>query len=211
MSNLIELVSVSGRGVPIKGYSVNTDDIIPADPGLKNITWGELSELAFDYDRVKDGKKTDHPFNLSQYQGARILFANADFGSGSSREHAPQALKAWGIRALVAESYAGIFEKNCRSTGLPAMTASQEAIRELMDLTEQRPETEYTLDLNSQTIIAGEGLVNFAVSIPDAARKALVSGYWDALKMLAPNIEAVKVLLAKRHAPTDYEALERRV
>ena len=172
----VEITGGSGRAVPVQGHSINTDVIIPAR-FLKNITWEELGErqAAFHDKRYKDGQLTDHPFNLPQYQGARILLVNKDFGSGSSREHAPQALYHWGIHVIVSESYADIFEKNCRRTGIPAVTVLHEGMETLMRLVQQTPELELRIDLNRKILSYGSGdsYREIPINIPEPTRIAL--------------------------------------
>jgi 3-isopropylmalate/(R)-2-methylmalate dehydratase small subunit len=147
-----------------------------------------------------DGSKKPHPFNEERYQGANILFGNVNFGCGSSREHAPQALARWGhpkapgIQAVVAESFAEIFAGNCVMLGIPAVTASKTDVAAFQALLERAPATEFTLDLAAMTL-SGGGL-KVTVSLPDSRRKALMEGTWDSTGLLQDNAEKTKALAA---------------
>jgi 3-isopropylmalate/(R)-2-methylmalate dehydratase small subunit len=142
-----------------------------------------------------DGSLKPHPFNEARYQGAKILLANANFGCGSSREHAPQSLARWGhpsqpgIRAIVAESFAEIFAGNCVMLGVPAVTAAKEDVAQLQALAEKEPSTEFVLDLESMTVSAGALVVK--VAMPATRRDALLKGTWDGTGLLLANAEAV--------------------
>jgi 3-isopropylmalate/(R)-2-methylmalate dehydratase small subunit len=130
-----------------------------------------------------------HPFDVSSFQGASILVVNANFGCGSSREHAPQGLQRWGIGAIVGESFAEIFFGNSVMIGLPCVTASPEDVRKLQDLIEREPATRITLDVAARTVEAGE--LRVQVSMPPKAREALVSGTWDTTGLLLDRYEEV--------------------
>ena len=130
-----------------------------------------------------------HPFDVSSFQGASVLVVNANFGCGSSREHAPQGLQRWGIHALVGESFAEIFFGNSVRIGLPCVIASPEEVRRLQDLIERSPETEVRIDLVAGTCVAGDLRMN--VSIPPNVRDALVTGAWDTTGLLLDRYEEV--------------------
>ncbi len=179
-----------GRGIPLRGNDIDTDRIIPARY-LRNITFEGLGEFAFEDDR----KSTDHPFDDDQYRGASILVVNANFGCGSSREHAPQAIMRWGIRAIVGESFAEIFQGNCTAMGLPCVTAPAGSIQALMDTVESVPESEITVDLESRALSCGE--LTFDVRIPDGDRIQLLQGTWDATGMLLEGRETVRTVARK--------------
>ena len=124
--------------------------------------------------------------NEARYQGASVLLVNKNFGCGSSREHAPQALMRWGIKAIVGESFAAIFEGNCRTLGIPAVTISSDEVNTLMRITEQNPSTLYYLDLENK-IISYHGQ-NLPFSIPEPSRIALMEGSWNPTSMLLENM-----------------------
>jgi 3-isopropylmalate/(R)-2-methylmalate dehydratase small subunit len=143
---------------------------------------------------TKGGLKP-HAFNEPRYKGASILFANVNFGCGSSREHAPQALVRWGIKTIVAESLAEIFAGNCVMLGTPAVTASKEDVAALQKIAHEKPETDFNLDLASMTITGG-GL-NVKIALPDSRRKALMEGTWDSTGILQANADKVAALVGK--------------
>jgi 3-isopropylmalate/(R)-2-methylmalate dehydratase small subunit len=193
-------VTITGRAVPLRGDDIDTDRIIPARY-LKEITFSKMGDYPFFDERFNaDGSKKPHPFNEERFQGARILVGNVNFGCGSSREHAPQALARWGhpkqpgIQAVVAESFAEIFAGNCVMLGIPAVTASKADVAALQALAESSPATEFTLDLESMTLKGG-GL-NAALAMPASRRKALMEGSWDSTAMLQANTAKTKALAA---------------
>ena len=169
----------------MRGNDIDTDRIIPARY-LRKITFEGLGEFAFEDDR----KSTDHPFDDVRYRGASILVVNANFGCGSSREHAPQAIMRWGIGAIVGESFAEIFQGNCTAMGLPCVTAAAGSIRALMDAVESDPAIEISVDLGERTLSCGN--LAFDVRIPDGDRVQLLNGTWDATGMLLEGREAVR-------------------
>jgi 3-isopropylmalate/(R)-2-methylmalate dehydratase small subunit len=195
MSEVVKIVKISGTAVPIRGNDIDTDRIIPARY-LKEVTFARMGEYPFFDERFDAaGKKKDHPFNDPEYKGASILFVNKNFGCGSSREHAPQAIYRFGIRAIVGESFAAIFAGNCTMMGLPAVTVGEKEIARLMKSVEENPRTEYAVDLESKTISYGGEKI--AIDLPDTYRTALTQGYWDSTAMLRSNLEQVKKASAK--------------
>ncbi len=185
-----EIRIVAGSAVPVRGDEIDTDRILPARY-LKEITFANMGEYPFIDERFDaQGGEKAHPFNAACYRTARILLANANFGCGSSREHAPQALARWGIRAIVAESYGEIFAGNCLKIGLPAVRVNLDAVRALQDLAAEKPETEFSLDLGAMAVSAGE--LSFSVSMPEGYRQALLDGTWDSTSVLRANMAAVK-------------------
>ncbi|MFB6112910.1 MAG: 3-isopropylmalate dehydratase small subunit [Halodesulfurarchaeum sp.] len=182
--------SVTGTGVPIRGNDIDTDQIIPAR-FMKVVTFDGLGRYAF-YDKRfdDDGEPTDHPFNQDRFRDASILAVNANFGSGSSREHAPQALMRWGIDAIIGESFAEIFAGNCLALGIPTATADREAITALQDWIVDHPDGAIDLDVEAETVTYGDRTVE--VSIDSATRQALLSGVWDTAAVMRANIDAVR-------------------
>ena len=180
---------VSGHGVPVRGNDIDTDQITPARY-LKVVTFKGLGEAVFRDQRFDDdGEPKDHPFNEEQYQGANVLVVNSNFGCGSSREHAPQALMRWGIDAIVGESFAEIFAGNCLALGIPTVTADQETVRALQDYVEKYPDAEIEVDVAAETVRYDERTVE--VTVDDAQRKALVDGIWDTTALMKANRNAV--------------------
>ncbi|MEY3460276.1 MAG: 3-isopropylmalate dehydratase small subunit [Planctomycetota bacterium] len=186
-----EIRTVTARGIPLLLDDIDTDRIIPARY-LRCVTFEGLGEHAFEDDRRQDA---NHPFDKVQYQGAGVLLAGRNFGCGSSREHAPQSLMRWGIRAIIAESFAEIFFGNCNSLGIPAVRASREDLQRLAAVVEGAPETPVTVNLETLTASAGD--VTISVSLADSAREALVTGQWDYLGRLLSAADEVA-----RHAKT---------
>jgi 3-isopropylmalate/(R)-2-methylmalate dehydratase small subunit len=189
---LIPIRRVSGRPLPLRGNDIDTDRIIPAR-FMKAITFDGLGRYAF-YDQRFNagGEEVDHPMNDPRYQakGPRIAVVNKNFGCGSSREHAPQALMRWGIKALVGESFADIFFGNCVALGLPCVTADEASIARLMAAIEDDPAHEMTVDVDALTVAYRD--LKLAVGIPEGTRRQLLEGTWDATRVLLSAEEAVR-------------------
>jgi 3-isopropylmalate/(R)-2-methylmalate dehydratase small subunit len=195
MSDIVKITQVSGRAVPIRGNDIDTDRIIPARY-LKEPTFARMGEYPFFDERFDSaGKKKDHPFNDPEYKGASILFVNKNFGCGSSREHAPQALYRFGVKAVVGESFAAIFAGNCTMMGLPAVVVGAKEIEQLMKSVEDNPRTEYTVDLETKSISYGNQKI--AIDLPETYRTALTKGFWDSTTVLRANLEQVRMTAAK--------------
>ena len=194
MSDAVRAVTV-GRAIPLPGNDIDTDRIIPARY-LKSITFDGLGEAAFIDARAADrAAGRTHPLDDARYAGASILLVGRNFGCGSSREHAPQALQRFGIRALVGESFAEIFAGNCTVLGLPAVRAAAADIERLLELVGQHPETEVTVDLEAQTVTAGD--LQCPATLPDGARHALVRGTWDSTTLLLANRDRIAATTAR--------------
>ena len=180
---------VTGTGVPVRGNDIDTDQIIPAR-FLKVITFDGLGEFAFFDQRFDDeDNEKEHPLNEERYQDASVMVVNSNFGCGSSREHAPQALMRWGIDALVGESFAEIFAGNCLALGIPTVTARQEDVRALQDWIEDNPDSDIDIDVEDETVSFGDTVID--VTVDDAQRKALVDGVWDTTALMKSNRNAV--------------------
>ncbi|MFQ5682812.1 MAG: 3-isopropylmalate dehydratase small subunit [Candidatus Binatia bacterium] len=184
------ITQVSGTAIAVRGNDIDTDRIIPARY-LIEITFARMGEYPF-YDERFDagGNPQPHPFNDPKVKGASILFVNKNFGCGSSREHAPQALFRFGIHAIVGESFAAIFAGNCVMMGVPTVTVNSAEIKELMQSTEQNSQTVYTVDLQAKTISYGERQIAFDMS--EGYRNALVTGSWDSTSMLRANLDKTR-------------------
>jgi 3-isopropylmalate/(R)-2-methylmalate dehydratase small subunit len=188
----IEPISrVEGRGLPIRGHNIDTDRIIPAR-FLRSVSFEGLEQHLFEDDLAQAGAA--HPLANPAFEGAAILFVNANFGCGSSREHAPQAIRRRGIGAVVGESFSEIFFGNSVALGMPCPTVTPEAAIALIDLTESSPQTSFVLDLHAMTITGG-GLT-LPVTLPAAAREAFLDGSWDATAQLLDRFEEVKAVAA---------------
>jgi len=182
---------VKGRAVPVRGNDIDTDRIIPARY-MKTVSFESLGRWVFaDVRRDPAGKPTGHPFDDPRYAGASVLLANRNFGCGSSREHAPQALAAWGIRAVVAESLAEIFAGNCTAIGIPAVEVQPETAEALMRLAEAGPAAaEMRLDLEARVIEAGGR--SYPVRLADSRRKVFLTGSWDTVGLLLDGREQIR-------------------
>ena len=170
---------VSGRGLVLRGDDIDTDRIIPAR-FLKCVSFEALGEQAFADDRKE--LAGEHPFDQAVHQGASILVVNDNFGCGSSREHAPQALMRWGIRAVLGVSYAEIFQGNCLALGIPCATATPDQIRALQDAVAADPTAEWTLDLQALTF--SDGSTTQPISLASGSLDMLRTGQWDATGQL---------------------------
>ncbi|MEQ9359706.1 3-isopropylmalate dehydratase small subunit [Coleofasciculus chthonoplastes] len=187
-----QVKTVSGRGVPVVGNDIDTDRIIPARY-LRCVTFEGLGDKAFADDRAQ--AKGQHPFDRPQYQGADILVVNGNFGCGSSREHAPQALKKWGIQAIVGESFAEIFFGNCLAMGVPCVTAEPETVKQLQRILEENPQAPITVDLEAMDVRSGD--FQASVSMPEGVRQTLIAGTWDSCGQLVKQVDQVRETAAK--------------
>jgi len=185
-----QVTHVSGTGIPVRGNDIDTDQIIPAR-FMKVVTFEGLGEFAFfDLRFDDDDNEKDHPFNEPQFQNANVLAVNNNFGCGSSREHAPQALMRWGIDAIVGESFAEIFAGNCLALGIPTLVVEPEEAEALQDFIDENPDAEIDVDVENATVSYGETVVDARVD--DAQRKALVEGVWDTTALMKANAETVR-------------------
>ncbi|THE63290.1 3-isopropylmalate dehydratase small subunit [Salinadaptatus halalkaliphilus] len=185
-----EVDYVSGSGIPVRGNDIDTDQIIPAR-FMKVVTFDGLGEFAFfDVRFDEDDDQKDHPFNEDQFQDSSVMVVNNNFGCGSSREHAPQALMRWGIDAIIGESFAEIFAGNCLALGIPTVTADTETIEELQAWVDDNPDAEIEIDVEAETVTYGGETID--VTVDDAQRKALVEGVWDTTALMKSNASEVR-------------------
>ncbi|NEP14326.1 MAG: 3-isopropylmalate dehydratase small subunit [Symploca sp. SIO2C1] len=186
-----QVTKVSGRGIPLIGNDIDTDRIVPAR-FLRHITFDSLGEQVFIDDRTQaEGK---HSFDQPQYQGANILVVNGNFGCGSSREHAPQALSKWGIQAIVGESFAEIFFGNCVAIGIPCVTAEPDTVKQLQTLLNGNPQASMSVDLEAMQVHCGD--FQTSVSIGEGPRKMLTTGTWDSCGQLVSQVEQIRATAA---------------
>ena len=184
-----KVTRVDGRGCVLRGDDIDTDRIIPAR-FMKCVTFDGLGEFAFyDVRFDKDGKSTGHPLDNPRFNGASILLSGTNFGCGSSREHAPQALYRFGIRAVIAESFAEIFFGNCTTLGIPCAVAAGSDIRVLAAEIERNPQLEVTIDVAAGRVYFEDQ--EFAITLPSTAHEALTSGKWDPIAELLENKDAI--------------------
>jgi 3-isopropylmalate/(R)-2-methylmalate dehydratase small subunit len=198
MSELIKITRVAGRPIPLRGNDIDTDRIIPAR-FMKAITFDGLGQYSFfdarfDASGAAKGHIMDDP--RFQAKGTRVALVNKNFGCGSSREHAPQALMRWGIKDLVGESFADIFFGNCVTMGIPCVTTGEADLLALMEAVEADPAHDLAVDLASlQATYRGK---SYAVSMPTGPRNQLLEGTWDATRILlaaAPETKATATRL----------------
>ena len=182
---------ISGRALPLRGDDIDTDRIMPAR-FLKAVSFEGLDQHLFEDDRRADAS---HAFNDSRYAGATILVVNANFGCGSSREHAPQGLARAGFRAIVGASFSEIFQGNSAMIGVPCFVAAATDVARLQALVESAPETTIDLDVAAGTITAGS--LRIAASLPGALRDAFLSGQWTPTAMLLDRFEDVHAVAAR--------------
>jgi len=187
---------IAGTALPVRGVSIDTDRIIPARY-LRSVSFDGLEQHLFADDRAQaDAEKPgSHPLSKPQYAGASIMLVNANFGCGSSREHAPQAIRRHGIRALIGESYSEIFFGNSATLGLPCVSASPETVGWLMDHVEANPTEVLTIDLEAQTVTAGGR--SLPITLPHAARESFLDGSWDATGLLLDRFDEVEAVATR--------------
>jgi len=180
--------SVKGKAIPKTANDQNTDDIIPAR-FMKEITFANMGKYAYFDERYKDGKEIpSHPLN--KYKGGIILIAGANYGCGSSREHAPQALFRYGIRAIIAESFAEIFAGNCASLGIVGVTITKNEIDSLANFVEKNQKQEVIIDLKEKKVkYAGKEI---ECDLLEGRRQSFLNGTYDALTILQQNKEGIK-------------------
>jgi 3-isopropylmalate/(R)-2-methylmalate dehydratase small subunit len=191
-----QIHTIAGRGVPLRGANIDTDRIIPARY-LRSVSFEGLEQHLFADDRAQAdaARPNSHPFSNPVYRSAEILFVNANFGCGSSREHAPQAIRRRGIRAVVGESFSEIFFGNSVALGLPCVTVSSADANTLQAMAETEPTIVFTVDLDSMTIAAGDR--RFSIALPSAARDGFLDGSWDATGLLLDRYEEVEAVAAR--------------
>jgi 3-isopropylmalate/(R)-2-methylmalate dehydratase small subunit len=192
---LEKITSVTGRGVYVPGNDIDTDRIIPAR-FMKCVVFDGLGEfLFFDVRHDPQGNKIDHPIDRPEHAGATVLLSGANFGCGSSREHAPQAIHKAGFRAVIAENFAEIFFGNSTTLGIPCVNAAREDIAKVAAAIAADPTLEVTVDVAALEVRFGGQSIK--VTQRDTARDALVNGRWDAIGELIDGIDAVKATAAK--------------
>ncbi len=187
-----EIQTISGRGIPLIGNDIDTDRIIPAR-FLRCVTFEGLGAQVFADDRA--ALEGQHPFDLPQYQGANILVVNGNFGCGSSREHAPQAIAKWGIQAIVGESFAEIFFGNCVAIGIPCLTVTADMVGQLQARLIGNPQSAMQVNLTTMQVDCGGVLA--PATMGDGIRQMMLSGTWDACGQLLANQEKIRATAAQ--------------
>ena len=177
---------INGKCISLVGDDIDTDRIIPAR-FLKCIDFDSLGKSVFDDDRKT--LKGNHPFDLETNKGASILIVNSNFGCGSSREHAPQALMRWGIKAIIGESFADIFYSNCIAIGIPCFTLPGKSIKNIQKYIANK-NLLFEIDLLKSTAISKD--LNFKLEIKESSKKMFLSGEWDATSTLLENVDLIE-------------------
>lgn len=191
---LEKITEVTGRGVPVNGDDIDTDRIIPAR-FMKCVTFDGLGEYVFhDVRRNEDGTDRTHPLNEARFAGASLLISGNNFGCGSSREHAPQAIYRAGFRAVIAEGFAEIFFGNSIQLGMPCVTAEGKDLDLLRAAVSADPEVLVTIDVVKKEIRFGDQRI--PCEIREGARNALMNGKWDPLQDLLSHAEEVEAVAA---------------
>lgn len=191
-----KIVTIAGTALPLRGNNIDTDRIIPAR-FLRSVSFDGLEQHLFADDRaqVDAVAPNSHPISDARYAKASILLVNANFGCGSSREHAPQAIRRRGFNAIVGESYSEIFFGNSVALGMPCVSIGPADAEMLMRAVEQNPDLRLELDLSEMTVTGAERVVS--VTLPAAAREAFISGSWDATGLLLDRYNEVEGVAAK--------------
>jgi 3-isopropylmalate/(R)-2-methylmalate dehydratase small subunit len=201
MSDIIS--EVEGSGIVVRGNDIDTDRIIPAR-FMKQVTFTPLGQYVF-YDARHDeeGNKKEHPFNEEQFKNASILVVNKNFGCGSSREHAPQSLMRWGIKAIIGESFAEIFAGNCTVMGVPTLMLTHKEVSALMDFIEKNPAGAITVDNEKQEINYGDKKVK--ATMHASSRTALLEGTWDSTSLLLESRGEIKNVASRLDYVSGYK------
>lgn len=192
MSNIesLKINIIKGKGIPIRGNDIDTDRITPAR-FLKEITFEKMGDYLFYDERFTEKKEEkEHPLNEDKFNKGSILFVGDNFGCGSSREHAAQAVKRYGITAIVGESFSEIFSGNCKNLGIPTVKASPEVISHLQTISNKYPDTPFLLNLEKEYINDGER--DYKISIPADWKQAFLNGTWNAIEVLKSNIQDIQ-------------------
>jgi len=193
--SLSPIKKVTGRAVPVEGDDIDTDRIIPARY-MRCVTFDGLGEFLFrDIRQSSDGKSTNHPIDQAKFKGSTILVSGMNFGCGSSREHAPQAIVRAGFKAVIAGNFAEIFFGNSTTLGLPCVAAKKDDLQGLTQLISSEPNTEVEIDLEKLQVKAGK--LSFPVTMKASAQQGLLSGRYDAIADLLANLPKVKELAAR--------------
>ena len=180
------ILKVSGHCLSLVGDDIDTDRIIPAR-FLKCVDFESLGDAVFEDDRRDLNGK--HPFDLELNQNASILLVNSNFGCGSSREHAPQALMRWGIKAIIGESFAEIFYSNCVAIGIPCFTLSKKEIKSFQVKAEKR---NLFFEIDIKNVVAIEGSIKHKLELKESSKNMFLSGEWDATSTLLNNIKLIE-------------------
>ena len=193
--SLSPIKKITGRAVPVEGDDIDTDRIIPARY-MRCVTFDGLGEFLFrDIRHTQDGKSTNHTIDQAKFKGATILVSGMNFGCGSSREHAPQAIVRAGFKAVIAGNFAEIFFGNSTTLGLPCLSARKEDLQALTQLISSEPSTEVGINLENLKVTAGK--LSFPVTMKASAQQGLLTGRYDAIADLLTNLPKVQELASR--------------
>lgn len=188
---MASITEITGRALPLRGNELDTDRIMPAR-FLKAVTFDGLEHHVFEDDRKGN---PNHPFNNSTYTGSAILVVNENFGCGSSREHAPQGLLRWGVKAIIGESFSEIFRGNSAVLGMPCFTADKASIEALQALLEKAPDT--VVDARVDTGVITAGSLKVQGHLPAGVRDAFITDKWNPTSMLLADYDTVRATASK--------------
>ena len=198
-----KIIQIQGKGIAVRGNDIDTDRVIPAR-FMKEITFANMGNYAFYDERFDEcGNKKMHPFNDEKYKGASVLIVNENFGCGSSREHAPQSLMRWGVKAIIGESFADIFAGNCNMLGIPAVNVSKNDADKIMEFAESSPQENISVDIKNKTI--GIGGMKIKFGIEESSMKSLTEGTWDATSMMLESKDKIKKAMARLPYLNDFK------
>ena len=186
LSPIGKITQINGKCVSLIGNDIDTDRIIPAR-FLKCVSFDSLGKSVFEDDR--ETLKGRHPFDLEKNKNASILIVNSNFGCGSSREHAPQALMRWGIKAIIGESFAEIFYSNCIAIGIPCFTLPTKSIQDIQKYNDNKS---LFLEIDLKKSLAKAEDLNFQLDIKESSKKMFLSGEWDATSTLLQNEKLIE-------------------
>ncbi len=195
-----KIEKIVGKAIPMPRDDIDTDRITPAR-FLKSITFEGIEKALFCDERENT---PDHPVDNPAHKGANMMFVGTNFGSGSSREHAPQALKRFGIEVLVGISFAEIFAGNCFAIGVPLGVASADDVHELIKQAQDEPKTRFTVDIRNSTVSFGERVIS--IEIQETRKNAFLSGTWDLLTNLRGNLPRVEEVAQRLPYVTNFES-----
>jgi 3-isopropylmalate/(R)-2-methylmalate dehydratase small subunit len=190
-----KIQKIEGTAIPVRGNDIDTDRIIPARYLLR-VTFEGLGENAFQDERFdKHHNPKNHPFNDPRFKGGSFLLVNKNFGCGSSREHAPQSLLRFGIKAIIGESFAEIFAGNCTALGIPVVTCTAQDIERIMQFVEDMPDVMISLDLENKSVRYND--ITILVDTVESSRRVLTEGKWDLTTQLLRNIDDIRAAADK--------------
>ena len=194
MSNSLSIHAVTVTATPIIGKEVDTDRIVPAR-FLKEVTFDKMGDYLFYDVRYNDGKENpDHPLNQDKYQGSSVMVVENNFGCGSSREHAPQAIKRAGFNAIIGESFAEIFSGNCKALGIVTCVLSRSDLDRVFSILSDHPSASFSIDIEKNSLYISIVDQTFDITIKQSHRRAFLDGTWDELALLKLNDKKIQEL-----------------